>query len=75
MVEYSAYGARQRGLPKQHEGDRLLQALVEQQVAVCVRLCIYLHVVQWDNEKAASNVKKHGVDFADAVVVLSDEMA
>ena len=29
----------------------------------------------WDNRKAASNVKKHGVDFADAVSVLSDDFA
>jgi len=32
-------------------------------------------VVQWDDDKAAANVEKHGVDFADAVSVLSDEMA
>ena len=30
---------------------------------------------QWDPEKAASNVGKHGVDFADAVGVLEDEWA
>ena len=27
---------------------------------------------QWDREKAASNVKKHRVDFADAVTVFDD---
>jgi len=32
-------------------------------------------VVQWDDDKAAANVEKHGVDFADAVSVLSDELA
>jgi uncharacterized DUF497 family protein len=32
-------------------------------------------VVEWDPEKAAENLRKHGVDFADAVAVLSDEMA
>ena len=32
-------------------------------------------MVQWDDDKAAANVEKHGVDFADAVSVLSDEMA
>jgi len=32
-------------------------------------------VVQWDDDKAAANVEKHGVDFADAVNVLSDEIA
>ena len=30
---------------------------------------------QWDPEKAASNLGKHGVDFADAVGVLEDEWA
>jgi len=32
-------------------------------------------VVQWDDDKAAANIEKHGVDFADAVSVLNDEMA
>lgn len=30
---------------------------------------------QWDPNKAASNLKKHGVEFADAVGVLEDESA
>lgn len=30
---------------------------------------------QWDPQKAASNLEKHGVDFADAVGVLEDEWA
>jgi len=29
----------------------------------------------WDPDKAASNLKKHGVEFADAVGVLEDELA
>ena len=29
---------------------------------------------QWDAQKAAKNLKKHGVDFADAVSVFEDEM-
>ncbi len=32
-------------------------------------------MVEWDDEKAASNQKKHGVDFADAATVLEDEAA
>jgi hypothetical protein len=32
-------------------------------------------VAQWDAEKAAANVRKHGVDFADAETALRDEMA
>lgn len=30
---------------------------------------------QWDPRKAAINLKKHGVDFADAVGVFEDETA
>ncbi len=30
---------------------------------------------EWDSKKAISNLKKHGVDFADAVAVLEDERA
>ena len=31
--------------------------------------------IEWDRKKAVSNLKKHGVDFADAVTVLEDERA
>ncbi len=30
---------------------------------------------QWDPDKAEKNLKKHRVDFADAVAVFEDEMA
>lgn len=30
---------------------------------------------EWDPQKAEINLKKHGVDFADAVTVFSDELA
>lgn len=30
---------------------------------------------QWDINKAASNLRKHSVDFADAVLVFADELA
>lgn len=30
---------------------------------------------EWDARKAAANVAKHGIDFADAVTVLEDELA
>ena len=30
---------------------------------------------EWDPKKAASNLRKHGVDFADAVFVLEDDLA
>ena len=38
-------------------------------------MCIYWSVdgFQWDDDKAAENVRKHGIDFADAVGVLYDE--
>ena len=31
--------------------------------------------MQWDADKAAANLRKHRIDFADAVTVLSDELA
>jgi uncharacterized DUF497 family protein len=31
--------------------------------------------VEWDPRKAAANLKKHGVDFADAALVLYDDRA
>ncbi len=31
--------------------------------------------IEWDRKKAISNLKKHGIDFADAVAVLEDERA
>ena len=34
-----------------------------------------IRVVEWDSAKAAENLQKHGVDFADAVLVFEDEMA
>ena len=30
---------------------------------------------QWDSDKAAANLRKHGIDFADAVSVFSDALA
>jgi uncharacterized protein len=31
--------------------------------------------IEWDPNKAKANVRKHGVSFADAVLVLSDDLA
>ena len=31
--------------------------------------------VEWDGRKALANVRKHGIDFADAVLVLHDNLA
>lgn len=30
---------------------------------------------EWDKAKAASNLRKHGIDFADAALVFTDERA
>lgn len=30
---------------------------------------------EWDPTKAVANAEKHGVDFADAVIALSDDLA
>lgn len=38
--------------------------------------CAYTRIVaRWDAEKASSNLRKHGVDFADAETALRDELA
>jgi uncharacterized DUF497 family protein len=31
--------------------------------------------IEWDPKKAKANVRKHGIFFADAVMVLSDDLA
>ena len=31
--------------------------------------------VEWNSRKAVANLRKHGVDFADAATVLCDELA
>lgn len=39
-------------------------------------MCIHLWVsFQWDPPKAASNLDKHGIDFADAATVFDDPRA
>lgn len=39
--------------------------------------CAYLGVVvfEWDPREAGANLRKHGIDFADAATVLHDELA
>ena len=39
--------------------------------------CAYTVIVgyEWDPKKAVSNLRKHGIDFADAATVLEDESA
>ena len=39
--------------------------------------CAYSRRVsfKWDNQKAAANLRKHGVDFADAATVFADDLA
>jgi hypothetical protein len=32
-------------------------------------------MVEWDPRKAATNLTRHGIDFADAAAVLQDELA
>jgi len=31
--------------------------------------------IEWDTSKAKQNLRKHGIDFADAVIALEDENA
>lgn len=32
-------------------------------------------VYEWDKDKVATNLSKHGIDFADAVSIFSDDFA
>jgi uncharacterized protein len=43
----------------------------------CMYDCAYNSQMayQWDREKAVTNLRKHGIDFADAVSVFSDDLA
>lgn len=43
-------------------------------------VCTDVHTIiemayQWNPEKATANLRKHGIDFADAVSVFSDDLA
>lgn len=38
-------------------------------------MMVLLNDAEWDPKKAAANLAKHGVDFADAITVLHDEQA
>lgn len=42
-----------------------------------MHICAYNDRVsfEWDAAKAKANVRKHGIDFADAVTALEDELA
>jgi hypothetical protein len=45
-----------------------------------LKICTDVHILpfvdyEWDPRKARSNLEKHGIDFADAVSVLEDELA
>jgi uncharacterized DUF497 family protein len=52
--------------------DRLNQVYV----TVCIFVCTMSRMaIEWDPEKAAANLRQHGVDFADAVGVFEDPYA
>ena len=45
-----------------------------------LQICTDVHTLvivgyEWDAKKAASNLRKHGIDFADAATVFEDESA
>jgi len=42
-----------------------------------VYICTYTQLVEfeWDPDKAARNLEKHGIDFADAALALYDDLA
>ena len=43
-------------------------------------MCIFVHIIrpvsyEWNAVKAGANLRKHGIDFADAATALEDESA
>ena len=43
-------------------------------------ICTFVHILvvvgfQWDETKAAENLRKHGIDLADAAVAIEDQSA
>lgn len=45
-------------------------------LALCIHCAYNLKMnYEWDSKKAGSNLKKHGIDFADAVGVFEDPLA
>jgi uncharacterized DUF497 family protein len=42
---------------------------------ICTDVHILSEMVEWDRDKAAANLEKHRIDFADAALALEDEMA
>src|SRR5438552_4631490 len=49
----------------------------EGEILAHVHRCAYTAIVsyEWDPKKAASNLRKHDIDFADAVTAFEDELA
>jgi hypothetical protein len=60
-----------------HQCPVLVFVLVRMALLANMHVCAYSKAVRyaWDEEKAAANLKKHSVDFADAVGVFDDEFA
>lgn len=45
-------------------------------LVVCTNVHTIIEMVyQWNRDKATANLRKHGIDFADAVSVFSDDLA
>ena len=64
-------------LKKELESEPLVSCVDEDLCSgcgTCISVCTYNATVdfEWDRDKAASNLKKHRIDFADAVTVFDD---
>jgi uncharacterized protein len=56
----------QRLLSRGQSGDRIGR------LRICIYLCIIMPVkIVWDESKQRANLKKHGLDFADAALALA----
>ena len=43
--------------------------------SVCTVVHTLAVMVEWDRQKADANRSKHGIEFSDAAIALSDELA
>ena len=71
----------QRDRRQHHRPDKLGPMARYVEDTLTLRRCTSVHIIglfrgfEWDEDKARDNLRKHGLDFADATAVLEDEWA
>ena len=65
---------------QENQAVDLVSRANEREQSLPLVVCTDVHTImemayQWNKDKAAANISKHGIDFADAVSVFSDALA